>query len=145
MLKRWHPAIPRLVSVLASTGLFALASSAEGQTVPLPAAPALCWLEIQPSPGRPDHIAITGHILGLAAFSGKFSLHVIKSGRGGKADTRQSGTLRLAAGESKTLSTTAVNLQPSEALSIELRLQSEGKDICSAMVSAPPASAGQQI
>ena len=92
------------------------------------------WIEIQPSPLRADMLTITGHILGLSAAEGRFSLLVGRVGQGGTSNTRQEGNFKIAAGESKKLSTTSINIPTSDSLAVELKIFSDGKELFSVIM-----------
>jgi hypothetical protein len=92
------------------------------------------WVEIQPTPQRTDMVTISGHVLGLSAAEGRFSLIIGRVGPGNTSNNRQEGNFKIAAGESKKLSTTSINIPATDSLSVELRLVGDGKELFTVML-----------
>ena len=106
---------------------------------------AFGWLELKPVPGR-NLVQITGHALAMEAVSGMdFSLSLRRQNRGNTSATRQSGRFDLAPSELKVLSTTSVNVEPGDELTIELKLLDHGKEVSSATVSSKSVAGGQTL
>lgn len=106
---------------------------------------ASAWLELRPVPGR-NIVQITGHALALDTISGlDFSLSLHRRNAGNATTSRQSGHVDLAAGVTKTLSTTSINMEPGDELLIELKLLDHGKEVSSATVSSRTGASGQSL
>jgi hypothetical protein len=101
------------------------------------------WVEIASAAQHADQLTIIGHVYATAPSAGRYTLVVARVGRGGTTNTQQAGTFSVQAGENKKLSTTSINLGKAEALKIELKLFSEGKEIFS-VVMQPMLAKGQQ-
>jgi hypothetical protein len=87
------------------------------------------WIEIKPSPKGKDQIAITGHAQGLEKLTGRFTLAISRSAKGNKSSTSQGGQFDVAAGESRALSNTTINVGPNDRLVIELTLFVDGQPV----------------
>ncbi len=97
---------------------------------------ASAWLELKPIPGR-NMMQITGHAVALDAVSGmNFSLSLRRQNKGNNSTSTQSGRFDLAASESKILSTSSINIEPGDELTIELKLLDNGKEVSSATISS---------
>jgi len=90
-------------------------------------APVMGWIEIVPA-GK-DQISVIGHATATVATAGKFVLSLDRRSKGNSARTGQSGTFKAAAGETVVLSKTGINVVAGEDLSIELKLNVDGKDV----------------
>ncbi len=91
-------------------------------------------------------IQITGHALALDAVSGMdFTFSLRRQNKGNSSSTRQSGRFDLAPNEAKALSSTSINLEPGDELTIELKLLDHGKEISSAIVTSKTAAGGQTL
>jgi hypothetical protein len=103
------------------------------------------WVELKPVAGR-NMIQITGHALALDAAGGMdFTLILRRKNKGNSSSTRQSGRFDLAPNETKVLSSTSINLEPGDELTIELKLLDHGAEVSSATVTSKSASAGQTL
>ena len=96
--------------------------------------PTIGWVEISPSPNRVDQVTVVGHVYASAASTGRYTLLISRVGKGGTTNTQQAGAFSVAPRENKRLSSTAINMGASEALKIELKLYSEGKEIFSVVM-----------
>lgn len=106
---------------------------------------AFGWLEFKPVPER-KLIQITCHALALEAISGMdFTFSLRRKNGGNTSNTRQSGRFDLAASEPKVLSTTSLNIEPGDDITIELKILDHGKEVSSATVSTKPAADGQSL
>lgn len=109
------------------------------------AQPAFGWLEFKPVPER-NLIQITGHALALEAVNGMdFTLSLSRKNGGNTSNTRQSGRFNLAANEPKVLSTTSLNVEPGDDITIEFKILDHGKEVSSATVSTKPAANGNRF
>jgi hypothetical protein len=100
-----------------------------------PSVPAtIGWIELVASPARKDQVTIVGHVYAPTSSTGRFALIVSRAGKGGTTNTSQSGAFDVAAGENKKLSATSVNIMPDAALTIELKLFSNDKEVFSAVM-----------
>lgn len=103
------------------------------------------WLELKPVPGR-NIVQITGHALAFEKAAGlHFTLSVLRENRGSKSNSRQSGRIDLAAGETKVLSSASINVEPGDNLTIELKLLDHGQEVFSTVMSAKPPAGGQTL
>jgi hypothetical protein len=106
---------------------------------------AMGWLEIKQAPGQ-HMVQITGHALALEKVEGAdFTLSVTRASRGGKSNSRQAGRISLGAGETKVLSSTAINLEPGDGLMVELKILEQGREVFSTVMSAKPTGEGQTL
>ena len=106
---------------------------------------AMGWLEIQPAQGR-NMVQIIGHALALDKTDGlDFTLSVTRKSHGGKSESRQAGRISLGAGESKVLSSAAINFEPGDNLTVELKISAHGQEVFSTIMSAKPAPDGQTL
>jgi hypothetical protein len=106
------------------------ARDAAAQSVPS----IIGWVEIASSPDRVDQVTVVGHVYATVASAGRYTLIVSRVGKGGTTNTQQAGAFSVAPRENKRLSSTAINIGGSEALKIELKLYSEGKEIFSVVM-----------
>ncbi len=91
-------------------------------------------------------IEITGRALALDAVSGMdFTFTLRRQNKGSSSSTRQSGRFDLAPNESKTLSSTSINLEPGDELTIELKLSDHGKEVASATLNSKGGAGGQTL
>jgi hypothetical protein len=107
--------------------------------------PVIGWVEVKPAPGDGASITIVGHAYAAAEISGRFVLAVSRSGKGGSAQTSQSGAFQLSAGQQKALSTTAINLAPGQSVSIELKLMSGSTEVSSVLIKTARQPGGRDI
>jgi hypothetical protein len=106
---------------------------------------ASAWIELKPVAGR-NMIQVTGHALALDAAGGMdFTLTMRRQNKGGSSSTRQSGRFDLAPNETKVLSSTSINLEPGDELTIELKLLDHGAEVSIATVTSKSAAAGQTL
>jgi hypothetical protein len=92
------------------------------------------WVEIASSPERAGQLTVIGHVYATAASIGRYTLLIDRIGKGGTTNTQQAGMFSVAPRENKRLSSTAINIGAAEALKIELKLYSEGKEIFSVVM-----------
>ncbi len=91
-------------------------------------------------------IEITGHALALDAVSGMdFTFTLRRQNKGSNSSTRQSGQFDLAPGEARILSSTSINLEPGDELTIELKLSDHGKEVSSATLNSKATAGGQTL
>jgi hypothetical protein len=103
------------------------------------------WLEVKPGQGR-NMVQITGHALALEKAEGvDFALTVRRKAAGGQSESRQAGRISLGAGETKVLSSTALNVETGGNLTVELKLLQHGQEVFSTVMSAKPAPEGQTL
>jgi hypothetical protein len=103
------------------------------------------WVELKPVAGR-NMIQVTGHALALDAVGGMdFTLTLRRKNKGSNSSTRQSGRFDLAPNETKVLSSTSINLEPGDELTIELKLLDHGAEVSSATVTSKSAAPGQTL
>jgi hypothetical protein len=132
------------MSISSVRDLAALAALASALTMPAAhAQSAFGWMEMKAAPGGSNIVQITGHALAFERISGaQFTLSVRRLNGGNSSNTRQSGQIDLAPHEAKTLSTTSINVEAGDALTIELKITSGGKEVSSATLSASAPSQG---
>jgi hypothetical protein len=105
---------------------------------------AMGWLEIKHSQGHT--VQIVGHALALEKAEGlDFVLSVIRKSGGSKSETRQAGKLSLSAGETKVLSSSAINIDPGDNVMVELKILDHGQEVFSTVMSAKPAPERQTL
>ena len=103
------------------------------------------WVELKPVAGR-NMIQITGHALALDAVGGiDFAFTLRRKNKSNSSSTRQSGRFDLAPNETKVLSSTSINLEPGDELTIELKLLDHGAEVSSATVTSKSAAPGQTL
>jgi hypothetical protein len=103
------------------------------------------WIELKPEPGR-HRLQITGHALALDAVSGMdFALSIRRQNKGNTSSARQSGRFDLGPSETKVLSSTSINIEPGDELTIELKLLDHGAEISRATVISKSAPEGQTL
>ena len=95
------------------------------------AASVIGWVEVQPSAKGRDHITLRGHVLALTDAAGRFTLALTRSSKGGKSETKQGGAFKLLAGESQPLSTTTINLDQNDQLTVVLSISVDGAEVFS--------------
>ena len=106
---------------------------------------AMGWLELKPVPGR-NMVQITGHALGLEkAAELDFTMSVLHENRGGKSNSRQTGRISLAAGETKVLSSTSINIEPGDGLTAVLKILDHGQEVFSTVMTAKPSPDRQTL
>jgi len=105
----------------------------------------LGWLELKPVPGR-NMVQITGHALALEPVSAAdFTLSIKRRNGGNNSNTAQSGHFDLAPGEAKVLSSTSINVEAGDELTIELKIADHGREVFSATLSSHPTRGGQTL
>jgi 3-hydroxymyristoyl/3-hydroxydecanoyl-(acyl carrier protein) dehydratase len=103
------------------------------------------WLELKPGSGR-NVVQITGHALALEKAAGlEFTISVMRENHGNKTNSRQAGRIGLAAGETKVLSSTSINVEPGDNLRIELKILDNGQEVFGTVMSAKPSVGGQTL
>ncbi len=103
------------------------------------------WIELKPVAGR-NMVQILGHALALDAAKGiDFTLTLRRKNKGNTSDTRQSGRFDLGASETKVLSSTSINIEPGDDLTIELKLLDHGAEVSSATVTSKSMPGGQTL
>ena len=106
---------------------------------------ASAWIELKPTSGR-NMIEVVGHALATDAVGGMdFTFTLRRQNKGNTSSTRQSGRFDLAPGESKNLSSTSINIEPGDELTIELKLLDHGAEVSSATVTSKSAVGGQTL
>ena len=106
---------------------------------------ASAWIELKPVSGR-NMIEVVGHALATDAVSGMdFTFTLRRQNKGNTSSTRQSGRFDLAPGESKNLSSTSINMEPGDELTIELKLLDHGAEVSSASVTSKSTGGGQTL
>jgi len=106
---------------------------------------ASAWVELKPVTGR-NMIQVTGHAIALDAAGGMdFTLTLRRQNKGNSSSTRQSGRFDLAPGETKVLSSTSINFESGDELTIELKLLDHGAEVSSATVTSKSAAGGQTL
>jgi hypothetical protein len=84
---------------------------------------AVGWIEIGPGKKGAGHMAITGRVFGVDRAKGRYSLDIKRGGAGGSSKSGQKGEFEVSAGENAALSTTNINIDPSDVVEITLILQ----------------------
>jgi len=74
-----------------------------------------------------------------------FSLSLRRQNKANSSSTSQSGRFDLAASESKVLSTTSINIEPGDELTIELKLLDNGKEVSRVTISSKRGVGGQTL
>jgi hypothetical protein len=74
-----------------------------------------------------------------------FTLTLRRQNKGSSSSTKQSGRFELAPNETKVLSSTSINLEPGDDLTIELKLLDHGAEVSSATVTSKSAPARQTL
>ncbi len=106
---------------------------------------ASAWIELRPVSGR-NMIEVVGHALAGDAVGGMdFTFTLRRQNKGNTSSTRQSGRFDLAPGESKNLSSTSVNIEPGDELTIELKLLDHGAVVSSATLTSKSTGVGQTL
>ena len=91
-------------------------------------------------------VQIISHALALEKAAGfEFAMSVSRESRGSKSATRQAGRFDLSAGETKVLSSTAINIEPGDKLTVELKILEHGQEVFSTVMSATPAPDRQTL
>lgn len=135
-----------LARMLGASALAFLAIAAEiAVTLAANAQQPMGWLELKPVPGR-NAVQIVCHAIAFEAVSGvEFTLAVKRENRGNKSSTRQTGRIDLAAGESKMLSTTSINVESGDSISVEFKMLDHGAELFSTIMSATPSGTGRTL
>ncbi len=106
-------------------------------TQPASAQTPMGWLELEPVPGRNAAVKITGHALAFEKVAGlEFIFSVRRENGGSKSSSRQAGRIDLSAGETKVLSTSSINVEPGDSLTVELKMLDHGQVVFSTVMSA---------
>ncbi len=106
---------------------------------------ASAWIELKPVAGR-NMIEVVGHALATDAVGGMdFTFALQRRNKGNSSSTRQSGRFDLAPGESKNLSSTSINVELGDELTIELKLFDHGTVVSSATVTSKSTAGGQTL
>jgi hypothetical protein len=106
---------------------------------------ASAWIKLKPVSGR-NMIEVVGHALASDAVGGMdFTFTLRRQNKGNTSSTQQSGRFDLAPGESKNLSSTSINIEPGDELTIELKLLDHGAEVSSATVTSKSAGVGQTL
>ena len=106
---------------------------------------ASAWIELKPVSGR-NMIEVVGHALASDAVGGMdFTFTLRRQNKGNISNTRQSGRFDLAPGETRNLSSTSVNMEPGDELTIELKLLDHGTEVSSATVTSKSTAGGQTL
>jgi hypothetical protein len=102
------------------------------------------WVEVQPASGK-DQVTVVGRALALEPIAGHYALVVSRSGKGGASNSRQRGAFSAAAGENAVLSRTSINISPAEAVTIELKLFVDNKEVFSTVMKSTEKSGSRDI
>ena len=106
---------------------------------------ASAWIELRPVSGR-NMIEVVGHALASDAVGGMdFTFTLRRENKGSTSSSRQSGRFDLAPGKSKNLSSTSINIEPGDELTIELKLLDHGTEVSSATVTSKSTAGGQTL
>ena len=106
---------------------------------------ASAWIELKPVPGR-NMVEIVGHALAIDTVgSMDFTLTLRRQHKGNTSSTRQSGRFDLIGGETKNLSSTSINIEPGDELTIELKLLEHGTEVSSATLTSKSPAIGQTL
>ena len=92
------------------------------------------WISIEPAAsgaGQAQMLAIAGRALALRQVEGRYSLQVKRHSKGSISNSRQGGAITLKPGVAATLSQSAINIGPGDALDIELKLFVGGEEVFS--------------
>jgi hypothetical protein len=131
--------MPRRTFILVTLGLIVAAVGLGAvQARAGAASPVIGWIEIAPVPGKPDQITIVGRAYALEGVEGRFTLSIQRAGKGGSTKSGQSGGFKLQAGQNGSLSRTAINVGPADALTIELTLTVDGSEVFSVSLRPTP-------
>jgi hypothetical protein len=130
-----------IFQVLASliAGIVTMTVSLSTQADPLaePTSGIVGWISIEPATagaGQTQMLAIAGRALSLRQVEGRYSLQVKRHGKGGSSNSRQGGAITLKPGVAATLSQSAINIGPGDALDIELKLFIDDREVFSASI-----------
>ncbi len=103
------------------------------------------WLELKPVQGQ-NAIQIVSHAAAFEKTAGvEFVLSVGRLNHGNTSNSRQTGRVDLAAGETKTLSAATINVEPGDALKIELKILIQGQEVSSTVMSTKTMPASQTL
>lgn len=116
---------PMLAGVIAGLGL-GIMTAGSAQT-----AEVVGWMEVNPAAGQ---LQITGRAWSADEASIEYTLQIQRVGRGGNTATRQGGKVDVASGKVSILSTTSVNIQPQDQLTVLLTIISNGQVIASSSI-----------
>ncbi len=106
---------------------------------------ASAWIELKPVAGR-NMIQVVGHALAHDAVGGMdFTLTLRRQNKGNTSSSRQSGHFDLSPGELKNLSSTSINIEPGDELTIELKLLDRGTEVSSATVTSKAPADGRTL
>lgn len=119
----------RAASLVLVCGVLLAAAGWGGRVMAADAAAVIGWVEVQPGPSGPGHVTLRGHVHALKDTAGKFSLQITRTSRGGKSDGKQGGDFNLKAGESRPLSTTTININPDDKLTVQLTITVDGAEV----------------
>ena len=106
---------------------------------------ASAWIELKPVPGR-NMVEIVGHALAMDTVGGlDFTFALRRQNKGNTSSIRQSGRFDLTGGETKNLSSTSINVEPGDELTIELKLLDHGTEVSSATLTSKSPASGQTL
>jgi hypothetical protein len=103
------------------------------------------WVEVQPAASGKDQVTVVSRALALEPISGQYELVVSRTGKGGASNSRQQGAFSAAAGENAVLSRTSINISPAEAVTIELKLFVDNKEVFSTVMKSAGKGGSQDI
>lgn len=133
-----------LVGTVLYLSFFVMAGQGAG-VVHASSASVIGWVEIQPAASGKDQVTIVGRALALEPTAGQYALVVSRSGKGGTSNSRQGGAFSAAAGENAVLSRTSINVSPAEAVTIELKLFVDDKEVFSTVMKSSRKSGARDI
>jgi hypothetical protein len=93
--------------------------------------PIIGWIEIEPVPGKADHVTITGKVYGLKPSEGRYTLEIKRHEKGNVSNSNQGGSFRVGQGETASLARSGINIPPASSLEIVLKFQADGREIFS--------------
>jgi hypothetical protein len=126
-------ALALCIGTVLYVGIFVMAGQG-AEVVRASSASVIGWVEIQTAASGKDQVTVVGRALALEPISGQYALVVSRSGKGGASNSRQAGAFSAAAGENVVLSRTSINISPAEAVTIELKLYVDSKEIFSTVM-----------
>jgi hypothetical protein len=128
---------PRKLVAIAALSGFLMMTTAHAQA-------PLGWIELKPVPGR-NLVQIIGRALSTEPVSAAFTLSIRRRNGGNLSDTKQSGRFNLGANEEAVLSSTSINVETGDDLTIELKILEGDKEVSSTVISSKGAGGGQKI
>ncbi|ADP71298.1 hypothetical protein Rvan_2071 [Rhodomicrobium vannielii ATCC 17100] len=103
------------------------------------------WIELKPVPGR-NLLEITGRVLSPIPVNGAaFTLNIRRTNGGNVSTTKQAGGFDLSPNEDRALSSTSLNVEAGDELTIELKISANGKEVSRALLSIKGDDRSQKI